>query len=88
MSGAEHTILVASPDPELAGTRKRVLEAAEYEVIPLRDSSVVGQMCKENPGSLLVIGYSVARAEMRRIWQEAEELQRSHLGTAQSRRNM
>jgi DNA-binding response OmpR family regulator len=66
-----HTIVVASRDPGLEDTRKRVLEQAGYDVIAVREASQVGQTCRERSVSLLVIGYSVPPAQKRHIWQEA-----------------
>jgi DNA-binding NtrC family response regulator len=66
-----HTILVASNDPQLADTRKSLLEAAGHSVIAVREPSEVGKMCSETPISLLIIGYSVPPAKKRHIWLEA-----------------
>jgi DNA-binding response OmpR family regulator len=68
-----HTILVASRDPMLADTRKRLLEAAGYQVIPVNEPAQVAQTCTERAISLLIIGYSLARSQKRRIWQEARK---------------
>jgi DNA-binding response OmpR family regulator len=63
--------MVASRDPQLAELRKHVLEAAGYRVIPVSDASEVGKTCRETTVNLVVIGYSVAPAQKRRIWDAA-----------------
>jgi DNA-binding response OmpR family regulator len=69
-----HTILVASRDPNLADTRKKVLEEAGYTVIAVREPSDVSKTCSKQHVSLLLIGYSVAPAQKRLLWQEARKV--------------
>jgi hypothetical protein len=67
----QHTIVVASRDPELAEIRRRLLEAAGYNVISVKEPSEVGRACRQTHVSLLVIGYSVQPSKKRLIWREA-----------------
>jgi hypothetical protein len=66
------TILVASRDPELADTRKLILEAAGYQIVPISDIRQVEHACA-GPIHLIVIGYSLPPAEKRRIVHEARK---------------
>jgi DNA-binding response OmpR family regulator len=67
-------ILVASCDPRLADVRKRTLESAGFVVILARDSDAVGKVCTEKRIRLVMLGYSLAPADKRRIWKVAREL--------------
>jgi len=61
-------ILVVSRDPRLADVRKRVLEAAGFAVIPATDDSAVEDACSSNGIQLILLGYSLAPADKRRVW--------------------
>lgn len=67
-------ILVASRDPSLADVRKRVLERAGFLVITASDSETVSKTCTERKILLLMLGYSLAPSDKRRIWKIAREV--------------
>lgn len=67
-------ILVASRDPHLGDVRKRTLESAGFLVIPARDSDAVGKACTEQKVRLVMLGYSLAPSDKRRIWKVAREV--------------
>ena len=66
-------ILVASRDPKLADVRKKVLEKAGFLVIAASDSETVGRACGEHAVRMVMLGYSLAPADKRRIWKTARE---------------
>ena len=69
----EHTILVASTDPNLSDVRKHLLEGAGYKVIPAMDLPTIREACRTRNVSLVVIGESMPPAEKRRVWVEARK---------------
>ncbi len=72
-AGSHTTILVASRDPQLADVRKSVLERAGFSVLTASDSTSVKKLCDEGTIKLVMLGYSLAPAEKRRIWKAARE---------------
>jgi DNA-binding response OmpR family regulator len=68
MSSSKGKILVVSRDPELADIRKRTLEAAGFTVIPTMDDNAVEQVCSSNGVKLIMLGYSLAPSDKRRVW--------------------
>ena len=74
MPSAEAKIIVVSHDPALADVRKRLLEAAGFKVIPANSDSPIGPLCKKQKPRLVLIGYSVAPAAKRRVWDEARKV--------------
>ena len=73
MTTATRLILVASRDPHLADVRKRVLESAGFSVLAVSDSATVKKVCTEGTVHLVMLGYSLAPADKRRIWKAARE---------------
>lgn len=67
-------ILVASRDPHMADVRKRTLESAGFVVIQASTSDDVGKACSEKKVRLVMLGYSLAPADKRRIWKVAREV--------------
>ena len=67
------TILVASRDPHLADVRKTVLERAGFAVLATSDALTVRKACTEGTIHLVMLGYSLAPADKRRIWRAARE---------------
>ncbi len=65
------TVLVVSRHPHLADVRKRVLEQAGYEVVPIREPEALKEECRNHKISLVLVGYSLTPAEKRRIAAEA-----------------
>jgi DNA-binding response OmpR family regulator len=68
------TVLVVSKDPELADVRKRVLENAGFEVIPVTDLKSLQEACDTHAISLVMIGYSLPPSEKRRVWETVRDL--------------
>ncbi|HZU30788.1 MAG TPA: hypothetical protein VFB79_06710 [Candidatus Angelobacter sp.] len=66
-------ILVISHDPGLADVRKRVLEAAGFKVIAATSDTATTDLCERQKPHLVLIGYSVAPAAKRRVWNEARK---------------
>jgi CheY-like chemotaxis protein len=65
------TVLVVSRHPHLEDVRKRILEEAGYQVIPIRSPEQVEEACKKHKIALALIGYSLTPSEKRRIAAEA-----------------
>jgi DNA-binding NtrC family response regulator len=67
------TIMVVSRDPGLRDIRARVLREAGYEVVPLTSVFELRKACERDQIALIVMGYSVAPNEKRRVWKQAKE---------------
>ena len=63
----KETILVVSHDPRQADVRKHRLEAAGYDVISAMSILAVRETCNSRKVHLVVIGYSLPPAEVRRV---------------------
>ena len=66
-------ILVVSHDPTLADVRKAVLERAGFKVIAATSDSEISDICRRTKPRLVMIGYSLAPAAKRRVWDEARK---------------
>jgi DNA-binding response OmpR family regulator len=66
-------ILVVSRDPGLADVRKRLLEDAGYKVIAATSESAISDLCQKQKPRLVLIGYSLAPAAKRKVWDEARK---------------
>ena len=73
-SKPRNTVLVVSKDPELADVRKKVLEDAGFEVIPVGDLKTLQEACEKYQISLVMIGYSLPPSEKRRVWDMARDI--------------
>lgn len=87
MSQSKRKILVVSRDPKLADTRKTVLEAAGFTVVLAMDERAVEQACSSNGIDLIMLGYSLAPSDKRRVWAKSRQycdvpILELHKGTA------
>ncbi len=73
MSQSKGKILVVSRDPKLADIRKTVLERAGFTVVPATDDTAVEQACSSNGIQLIMLGYSLAPSDKRRVWAKSRE---------------
>ena len=78
MARSKGKILVVSRNPRLADIRKTVLEAAGFTVIAAMligatDDSAVEQACRTNGIQLIMLGYSLAPADKRRVWAKSRQ---------------
>jgi len=73
MPPRKNKILVVSRDPKLADIRKRVLEAAGYCVIAANNDSAVEEACSNDGIQLIMLGYSLAPSDKRRVWAKSRE---------------
>ncbi len=73
MSKGRGKILVVSRNPKLADIRKKVLEDAGFTVIPAMDDSAVEQACSSNGIQLIMLGYSLAPSDKRRVWVKSRQ---------------
>ena len=64
---------MVSRDPKLADIRKKVLEAAGYTVIAAMDDGAVVDACSNNGIQLIMLGYSLAPSDKRRVWAKSRE---------------
>jgi DNA-binding response OmpR family regulator len=64
-------VLVVSRHPHLEDVRKRILEEAGYEVVPIQTPEQVEEACRSHKIDLTLVGYSLTPAEKRRIAAEA-----------------
>ncbi len=71
MAMDKKTVLVVSRDPELADVRKHVLEQAGFAVVPIHEPESLEEACRKHKISLVLVGYSLAPAEKRRVAAEA-----------------
>jgi DNA-binding NtrC family response regulator len=67
------TIMVVSRDPGLRDIRATVLREAGYEVVSLTSPFELRKACERDEIALIVMGYSVAPNEKRRVWKQAKE---------------
>jgi hypothetical protein len=65
------TVLVVSRHPELADVRKQVLEQAGFKVVSINEPESLEEACRHHKISLVLVGYSLAPAEKRRVAAEA-----------------
>jgi CheY-like chemotaxis protein len=61
-------IVVVSRDPKLADVRKSILERAGFAVIAATDDVGIEEACKSGSVRLIMLGYSLAPADKRRVW--------------------
>ena len=73
MTPEKPKIIVASRDPKLADVRKKILENAGFNVIPVSDSPAVEDLCSKYEVKLVMLGYSLPPAHKRRIWHIARK---------------
>ena len=66
-------ILVVSQDPHQADVRKQRLEDAGYEVMPAMNIQAVREACEKRRLQLVVIGYPLPPAEVRRVRLEVRQ---------------
>jgi len=64
------TILLASVDPALTDLKKRLLEAAGYQVIVAGTASNIAGRCLNRKIDLVLIGSSLSAEQKRRVWAE------------------
>lgn len=72
MSQRKRKILIVSRNPTLAHIRKRVCERAGFRVIAATNDSAVEPACRSGI-ELILIGYSVAPSDKRRVWAKSRQ---------------
>ena len=67
----KQTVLVVSRHLRLSDVRKKVLEDAGYNVVPISAPEPIEEACRNHQISLVLVGYSLTPAEKRRVVADA-----------------
>ena len=85
----QKAVLVASRDPHLADVRGHVLEKAGFLVFAATKVEEIEKTCREKKIALVMVGYSVAPSDKRRLFTEVRKhcetpvLELFHSGTSE-----